>query len=157
EQGGRQRAAGEVIGRRRRDRALRGSAGAAQGIGPHVVPERELVRVNQRQRGEAVAVVGGAGNRRLQNLADFPVFLQGDALPVTEGAQHGLVRGVFAGASASQRFAHAVNQRAVLIRDRRNNLRHQIVLQLEHGLRAETALVVLSPQMSSGLRINQLY
>ena len=80
-------------------------------------------------------MAGGASSRRFEDLADFRVFLRGDALPVTEGAQHGLVRGVFAGASAAQRLAHAVHQHAVLIRDRRNDPRNQIVLQLERRVR----------------------
>ena len=72
---------GEVAGRRRCDGSLRGSAGAAEWIGPEVVTERVLRPVNQRQFGEAVAVVGGVSNRRFEDLADFRVFLQSHALP----------------------------------------------------------------------------
>ena len=67
------------------------------------------------------------------------------------------MRGVLTSASAAQRLAHAVHQRAVLIRDRRNNPRNQIVLQLENRFRTETAFIVLSPQMSARSRINELY
>ena len=81
-----------------------------------------------RQFGEAVAVVGGASNRRFKDLADFRVFLRGEALLVTEGAQHSLMRGVFTSASAAQRLAHAMHQGAVLIRDRRHYSRNQLVL-----------------------------
>ena len=77
-------------------------------------------------------MAGRASNRRFENLADLRVLFRGDALPVTEGAQHRLMRGVLTGASAAQRLAHAMHQRAVLIGDRRNNPRNQVVLKLKN-------------------------
>ena len=100
--GGRQRVVGEVAGRRRSDSSLRGSTGAAEWIGLEVVTERVLGPVDQGQFGKAVAVAGGVRKRRFEDVADLRVFLSRDALPVAEGAQHGLMSGVLTGASAAQ-------------------------------------------------------
>ena len=81
-------------------------------------------------------MVGRDGNGRFEYVADFRVLLRGHALPVAERAQHSLMRGVLTGASGAQRLAHAMHQRAILIRDRRYNPRNQVVLQLENCLRA---------------------
>src|SRR6266576_3636247 len=49
-----------------------------------------------------------------------------------------------------------MHQSAVLISDRRNDPRNQIVLQLENSLRTKTAFIVLGPQMSAGRCIHEL-
>src|SRR5437660_997166 len=157
EQASSQCAVGEVAGRRRCDCSLRGSTGAAEWIGLEVVTERVLVPVDHRQFGEAVTVVGGDGDCSFEYVADFRVLHRGHALPVAERAQHSLMRGVLTCAPAPERLTHAMHQRAILIRDRRNNPRNQIVLQLENRFRTETAFIVFSPQMSAGGRINELY
>ena len=41
--------------------------------------------------------------------------------------------------------------------DRRDDPRNQLVLQLENRFRAESALVVLGPEMSAGHRIHELH
>src|SRR5215467_7763351 len=147
EQGCSQCTVGEVTGRRRCDCSLRGSTSAAYWFGPEVVTERVLVPVDERQFSEAVTVVGSDGDRRFEYVTDFRVLLRGHALPVAEGAEHSLMRGVLTNFSGAQRLAHAMHQRAVLIRDRRNNPRNQIVLQFENCFRTKGAFVVLSPEM----------
>src|SRR5580704_3054479 len=124
EQGGGQCAVGKVASRRRSDCSLRGSTSAAQWIGSEIVTEGVLVPVDHRQFGETVTVVGCNGDRRFEYVADFRVLLRSHALPVTERAQHSLMRGVFTDASTAQRLAHAMDERAVLICDRRNNPRN---------------------------------
>src|SRR4030095_136799 len=116
EQRGSQCAVCEVAGRRRCDCSLRGSTSAAYWIRLQVVTERVLVPVDHRQFGEAITVVGGAGDRSFEYVADFRVLLRGHALPVAERAEHSLMRGVLTGAPAPEQLTHAMDQRAILIR-----------------------------------------
>src|SRR5262245_36749425 len=85
------------------------------------------------------------------------MLISSDALPVAEGAQHGLVRCVLRGTSAAEGFAHAVHERAVLVRDGGNDARNQVVLELENRVLVESALVVLGPEMGAGNRIHELH
>ena len=127
-----QSAVGEVVGRRGCDCSLRGRTGAAQRIGPGVVTEYILMPVNAGQLGEAVAVVGCSSNRRFENLADFRVFLQGEAFLVTEGAQHSLMRGKASSLLPRSDSLMLRSSAPYLIRDRRNNPRNQVVLKFKN-------------------------
>ena len=46
-------------------------------------------------------MVGCDGDRRFEYVADFRVLLRGHALPVAEGAQNSLMRGVLTDAPAA--------------------------------------------------------
>ena len=96
-------------------------------------------------------------NGALQNTAHDGMFLGPDARKITEGAEHGLVRrqGIFA--LAAQHLAHAARQNAVLIGDRGDDARDEIVLQIEDRLGSESALIRLRPEMRSGDRVRQLH
>ena len=60
-------------------------------------------------------------------------------------------------ALAAQHFAHTARQHAVLIGNRGDNARNEIILQIEDRVGRESALVRLRPQMCSRDCVRELY
>ena len=148
---------GEVIGRRGLDGTMRRRQCAPEGIRPDVEPVCVLVPVHHRQRGPAAGLIGRILNGPLQSVSRLRMLFGSGAFEVPEVAQHRLVRAQLIRALLSQHLADAVRQNAGAVGDGGDDPRHEVVLQLEDGVRAEGALVVLGPEMSAGDGVHELH
>lgn len=96
-------------------------------------------------------------HRPLQDTPHEGVLLGNHPREVAERAQHRLVRTQLIDGLDSHNFTHAVRQNPVPVGHRRNNPRNQTILEIEHRLGAEAALIGLGPKIRPGHRVYELH
>ena len=109
---------GEMVGMPNRDRLSRGGVGRPRDQSDVGNNSRTPANKSQTAR-MATAVAGRSGNCRFEYPANFTVLLRVMRSKYRRGA-HGSCASIDR-RSAAERLTHAMHQRAVLIRDRRNN------------------------------------
>src|ERR1022692_2507082 len=87
-------------------------------------------------------------HRALQGGTRRGMLLSVDTLEVREAAQHRLVRAEIGCIPGPKYVRHGAGQNALCVGNSGNDARHEIVLQLEESIRAESALVILSELQS---------
>ncbi len=155
-QGGSEGVMGEVVRGRRLHGAPRGRKRTPQRVGLWVQSVRMLFPVQVRQHGPGIAVIGRNADGPFQDPSHARMFFRRDAFHVAKRAQHRFVRTQLFIGLCAERLAHAAGQNAVHVRNRRDDPRNQIVLQLKDRLGTKGAFEVFSPEMSAAGRIDEL-
>ena len=149
---------GQMIRRARRPRPPRGGQRPSQGIGLQVEAVRIFFAVQHRQHGPAVGMVREPAARHVPEPSCAAACSSGvDALEVAEAAQHRLV-GLSSFRvplrSASLMLCGRtpwVSATVETMRGTRSSCSSKV------SLRAESAIIVLGPQMGAGDCVHQLY
>ena len=147
---------GQVVGGPVLDGLPRGGRRRRQRVGLKAESLPVLLGAEQRQHRPGVGIPRRLDDGQLQARPRRGEFLGRDALEVAEAAQHGFVRAQLLGRAAAQLPAHAPGQHPVHVGHRRDDPRHQVVLQLEQRVRAERAFVGLGPQVGPGRHVDEL-
>ena len=145
-----------MIGRRCGDSPPRRGCSSCQRISLKVESLCVVLDVQEREHGPGVGISRCLSHRHFQcRLCGGKIF-RSDPLEIAETTQHSLVGTQLLGIAAAHSLTHAPWQHPVHIRNRRDNPRNQLVLQLENRLRTKVAFIVLSPEMSAVRRVDEL-
>ena len=146
-----------MTGGRGRHRLPRGLQCTSERIGRGVEPEAMFLPVQHRQHRPDLGIAWRLLDGPLQSGPRGGVLGGNDALVIAKAAQQRLIRSQLIERLETNRLAHAVRQDAVPVGNGRHDARHQVVLQREHRLGAEGAIVCLGPEMRAGRRIHELH
>ena len=134
----------------------RGAHGTRGHIGQRIQSEPSLVVVHERERRPRLRVPRVRGHRPLQPVAQPRVLVAARAGQVVPGAQHEFVWTELVDRPIAQRRRHRADEHAAGARERCDHPRRDFVLQLEDACLAESAVVILGPDLKAGVGLHQL-
>ena len=151
-----EREVGELIRRvelqRTPDRRLR----PLDRLRPRVVALPVLFRVGIGERRPGIRVVRRPLDRPLERGAQLAMLFGRHQREVGEGANDRFIRTQRLGRIGPHCHRHRAHQRAIDVGDRRDDLRRQLVLQIENRRAIQPAIVSVGPEMLTRCRTGQL-